>query len=506
MLHTGKRHPWFSRYKAGFSKEGKLLGVQIEGFSNGGWSLDLSESIMQRYLFHLDNAYYIENLDFVGKITKTTVPSNTAFRGFGGPQGVVVIESILNHGAEALGLDPAKVRKNNFYGDAPKNRTPYDQEVVWEDNRVHRIYDELMESTHYFERRMVIESENEKNPFVKRGIAFQPVKFGISFTAGFLNQAGALVLIYADGTVQLNHGGTEMGQGLHTKMIAVCSHELGVLPGAVRIMKTATDKVPNTSATAASSGSDLNGQAVQHACRQLKQRLRPLAAELLGVMVEEADQLAFMGGYVFDPSQKKRIPFSDLVQQAYMRQISLSSTGFYRTPNIHYDSVRGVGKPFHYFAYGGAVVEVEVSALTGEYRLKKVDILHDVGNSLVPSIDIGQVEGGFVQGFGWLTMEKLIYDENGLLLTHAPSTYKIPAFGDTPRHFKVALLERAGQEGVIHRSKAVGEPPFMLAVGVVTSLRHAIRQFSSEPLVVNLDLPATPEEVLKAIYRQQGRL
>lgn len=495
MVMTGKRHPFLARFDAGLDNEGRIIAAKIEIFAEGGWSLDLSTPILDRAMFHLDNAYYIPELDFHGAVTRTNKSSNTAFRGFGGPQGMVVIETILSRASERLGVDPAEIRARNFYREG--QRTPYDQELT--DIRLQRIHDELLASSDYAERRAEIAVFNANSEHVRRGISFQPVKFGISFTNSMLNQAGALVLVYTDGSVQVNHGGTEMGQGLHTKMQAIAAHELGVQTASIRVMTTATDKVPNTSATAASSGSDLNGAAVREACETIRERLRPVAADLLEIADPEA--LVFVGGEVRHPPTGVSIAFREVVNTAWARQVSLSATGYYSTPNIHYDRALGRGKPFHYFAYGGAVCEVEVHALTGEHRLLRVDILHDAGKSLVPTIDRGQVEGGFVQGLGWLTCEEVLWDRSGKLLTHGPSTYKIPAVGDLPPddHFRVELLSRADQESVVHGSKAVGEPPFMLAIGVVTALRQAIATWGSPGREVALALPATPEAILRAI-------
>jgi xanthine dehydrogenase large subunit len=499
MSQTGKRHPFWARFEAGFDERGMLLGLKVDLVSNGGWSNDLSRSILDRALFHLDNAYYLPAVELSGRAARTNLPSNTAFRGFGGPQGMFVIEEVLNRAAETLGLDPAEVRARNFYREAPANRTPYEQVV--EHDRMPRLYTELMASSDYVRRRAEITQHNSGSRFLKRGIGFQPVKFGISFTSSFLNQAGALVLIYPDGSVQLNHGGTEMGQGLHTKMLAVCAHELGVPIDHVRAMTTATDKVPNTSATAASSGTDLNGQAVKLACQTLRERLVPVAARLL--QHKEPSEVTFEGGWARAPGRKP-VPFADVTQVAYLSQISLAASGYYRTPDLSYDRVAGRGRPFHYFAYGAAVVEVEVSGLTGEHRLLRVDILHDAGDSLVPSIDLGQVEGGFIQGYGWLTCEEVLYSPQGVLLTHSPDTYKIPASGDTPVDFRVALLGGAPQPEVIHGSKAVGEPPLMLAIGAVTALRHAISAFDGDG-PVTLQSPATPEAILRSVAERASR-
>ncbi|MBN1206880.1 MAG: xanthine dehydrogenase molybdopterin binding subunit [Myxococcaceae bacterium] len=498
MEQTGKRHPFWARYEAGFFEDGRLLALKAELVSDGGWSNDLSHAILDRALFHMDNAYFLPNVEVSGRVARTNQPSNTAFRGFGGPQGMFVVEEVLNRAAERLGLDPAEVRRLNYYHEPSEHRTHYGQLV--EGNRLPRIHAELMASSEYARRRAEIDAFNAASRWTKRGIGYQPVKFGISFTTSFLNQAGALVVIYGDGTVQLNHGGTEMGQGLHTKMRAVCAHALGVPAEHVRVMTTATDKVPNTSATAASSGSDLNGQAVKAACEVLRERLRLVAAHLLQVDRAEAQGIVFAGGRVSHPAYPHRsLTFAELTHAAYQAQVSLSATGYYRTPDIGYDRKMGQGKPFHYFAFGGAVVEVEVSGLTGEHRVRRVDILHDVGSSLVPTIDRGQVEGGFIQGLGWLTCEEVLIDAKGRLLTHSPDTYKIPALGDAPEDFRVQLLERAPQDSTIHGSKAVGEPPFMLAIGAVTALRHAVAAFGPPRTEVQLASPATPEAILRAV-------
>ena len=499
MTQTGKRHPFYSEYEVAFTDEGIIQGLKVKTFADGGWSCDLSQAILDRCLFHLDNSYYIPSLEFIGRVVKTNLVSNTAFRGFGGPQGVVVIEEIINRIGQTLNLDSTLVRQRNFYGEAPRNITPYGQ--IIEDCRLQRIFQELMESSSYAQRQNSIQEFNDDNAWVKRGIAFQPVKFGISFTHSVLNQAGALVLIYSDGSIQLNHGGTEMGQGLHTKMLTICAHEFGVSKDRIRLMDTATDKVPNTSATAASSGSDLNGQAVREACKTLKSRLRKVASAILDVDTSHAEEITFVNNQVRAPNGNT-VEFSDLIQTAYNSQVSLSATGYYATPNIFYDRDKGAGKPFHYFAYGGAVLEVEVSGFTGEYKLRRVDILHDVGDSLVPSIDRGQVEGAFIQGFGWLSCEEMVWSDSGHLKTYSPDTYKIPAFSDAPEAFHVQLLERAPQHNVIHGSKAVGEPPFMLGIGILAALRKAIAGFnSSSGFDTELKIPCTAESVLRSIER-----
>ena len=501
MTWTGKRHPFWSRWEAGFDAEGRLVAFDVEIYSDGGWTVDLSGPVHDRALFHLDNAYFIPNLSFRGRVARTNTISNTAFRGFGGPQGMLVVEDALNRYAEAHGEDPAEVRRRNFYGDAPRNVAPYGQLI--EDCRLQRIWDELMDSSDYAARRAQVDAFNAGSRFHKRGIAFQPVKFGISFTKSVLNQAGALVLVYTDGTVQLNHGGTEMGQGLHVKMITVCAHGLGLPAADVRIMNTATDKVPNTSATAASSGSDLNGQAVEDACRTLRDRMRPVAAQLLGLDPVEAADITFSGGQV--GLGDRTVSFREVASACWASRVSLAATGFYGTPGVAYSHETGSGRPFYYYAYGASVVELEVSGLTGEMRILRADLLHDVGASLVPTIDIGQVEGAFVQGVGWLTDEELLLDDAGRVITSGPSTYKIPAVGDVPLDLRVHLLERAPQPGVIHGSKAVGEPPFMLAIAVVTALRHAIGAFGAPGEVVDLTPPCTPETILRAIVDQRSR-
>ncbi len=498
MAWTGKRHPFLVRYRVAFANTGHILGMEAELFSDGGWSLDLSGPVMDRALFHADGAYHLPAVRLVGRVCATNLPSNTAFRGFGGPQGMLAIEEAIDAAGALLAIDPTAIRRMNFYGEAPRDRTPYGQEVS--ENRLGRIAAGLLDGGDYVGRLRAVEAFNARHSLVKRGLAFQPVKFGISFTASLLNQAGAMVLVYTDGSVQVNHGGTEMGQGLHTKMRAVAADALGVRPAAVRVMTTSTEKVPNTSATAASSGSDLNGAAVQRACVSIRRRMAKVAAELLGVL--DPDEVVFADGEVFGP-ETRRLAFGHVANACWVRQISLAAAGYYATPGIAYDPAKGAGRPFFYYAFGGALAEVEVSRLTGEYRVVAVDVLHDVGNPLVPSIDQGQVEGAFVQGMGWLTCEELQTDGTGRLLTHGPSTYKIPAAGDVPPHFSVALLDRAPNSRVVGGSKAVGEPPFMLALSVVGALRAAIASFHDELAPVELRLPATPESVLRAIERTE---
>ena len=492
MVQTGKRHPFWAKYAVGFDEQARITGLQVEIYSNGGFSADLSTAVLDRALYHLDNAYFIPNLSFVGRVCKTNLPSNTAFRGFGGPQGALVIESILQEAAERLGLDACEVRRRNFYGSSPRNRAPYGQEIP--SDRSARILSELTQSANYEARRLEIHSWNARSVHYKRGLAYTPVKFGISFTNAMLNQAGALVQVYADGSVQLNHGGTEMGQGLHSKMRAIAADAFGLPLDSVRVMTTSTEKVPNTSATAASSGADLNGMAVREACNVLVERLKEVAAGMLGCRPPE---VSFIGGEA--RSSSGSVSFGDVARTAWIQRVSLSATGFYRTPGIAYDRDKGEGTPFFYYAYGAAVVEVEVCGLTGEHRVRRVDILHDVGDSLNPAIDRGQVEGAFVQGMGWLTNEDVRFDEKGRLITRGPSTYKIPAIGDVPKDFRVALLTDAAQEGSIHGSKAVGEPPLVLAIGVVMALRDAVAGFGTEKTVPKLAIPCTPEALLFAV-------
>lgn len=493
MVLTGKRHPFHARYEAGFDRQGKLLALRVHITNDGGWAFDLSESICDRALFHVDNGYYIPAAEIIGRVAKTNVVSHTAFRGFGGPQGMVVMEEILDRISRRLGMLPEQVREQNLYGTSgEESTTPYGQPV--EENRMRLVWGKLRDSVNLEQRRKEITAFNAKSKRIKRGIAITPVKFGISFTATILNQAGALVLIYQDGTVQVNHGGTEMGQGLYTKIQGIAARELGVAPEDIRVMKTQTDKVPNTSATAASSGSDLNGAAVKAACDTLRERLAAVAAEELDV---EPRLLQFEGGKIIAP-EGRSLSFQEVVSIAYRRQVSLSSTGYYRTPGIVYDRTKGHGRPFHYFTFGAAVSEVEIDGWSGMKRVRRVDILQDVGESLNPGVDRGQIEGGFIQGMGWLTGEELKWSREGRLLTHSASTYQIPSIGDTPPVFHVELLPRAAQEGVIHGSKAVGEPPLMLAISVREAIRDAIAAFGAGGSI-ELPSPATHEAIFLAI-------
>ncbi|GEN10021.1 xanthine dehydrogenase, molybdenum binding subunit apoprotein [Myxococcus fulvus] len=505
MVVTGKRHPFHATYEVGFDEQGKLLALKAVLVSNGGWSLDLSESITDRALFHLDNAYYIPATSYTGRVAKTHLVSNTAFRGFGGPQGMLVGEEVLARVARAVGLSAEDVRERNFYrGTGETNTTHYGQEL--EDERLPGLWRELKESSELSRRRAEVDAFNASSPNIKRGLAMTPMKFGISFTATFLNQAGALVHVYRDGSVMVSHGGTEMGQGLHTKIQGVAMRELGLPADAIRLAKTVTDKVPNTSATAASSGSDLNGAAVREACVSIRERLAPVAAKLLsekhgrGVAPES---LVFEGGRVgVKGAPEVSAAFAAVVDAAYLSRVGLSVTGYYRTPGIGYDKAKGKGKPFLYFAYGAAVTEVEVDGLTGMKRVLRVDVLEDVGDSLNPGVDRGQIEGGFVQGLGWLTGEDLRWDAKGRLLTHSASTYPVPAFSDAPVDFRVKLMERAKQHNTIHGSKAVGEPPLMLALSVREALRDAVGAFGQPGGDVELAAPATHEALFLAIQKR----
>lgn len=481
---TGKRHPFHARFQVGYQADGRIEALAVHLFSDGGWSLDLSQPVNDRALFHLDNAYYFPHVHFEGRVCKTNTTSHTAFRGFGGPQGMVIIEDIIARVALALDLPPEQVRERNFYhGKGETNTTHYGEEVAH--NRTQRIWHELLESSDFAARKEEVRAWNEAHPSQRRGLAITPVKFGISFTLKHYNQAGALVLIYADGSVQVNHGGTEMGQGLHSKILAVAAHELGLSPERIRLMNTRTDKVPNTSATAASSGSDLNGMAVADACRQLRDRLAPLAAKRLDC---EPSQVIFSDDGVH--AGHHSLPFTELAQAAYAERIQLSAAGFYQTPDLEWDwsQERPQGRPFHYYAFGAAVSEVQIDGYTGMHHLRRVDILHDVGNSLSPDLDRGQIEGAFVQGAGWLTCEDLQWNDEGILLTHSASTYAIPAFSDAPLDFRVNLLTDAAQHNTIHGSKAVGEPPLMLAISVREALRDALG-----PQATDLPSPLSPE-------------
>jgi len=493
MTMTGKRHDFVIDYDVGFDDTGRIEGIEFMFASRCGMSADLSGAINDRTMFHCDNAYYLENVTIVSHRCKTHTVSNTAFRGFGGPQGMFGIEYVLDEIARYLGKDPLEVRRRNFYGIGERDITQYQQKI--KDNIIEEIVSAVEENADYQARRKDIQAFNDKNEFIKRGIALTPVKFGISFTATHLNQAGALVHIYTDGTVHVNHGGTEMGQGLFTKVAQVVAEELQIDIDRIKITASDTSKVPNASATAASAGSDLNGKAAQAAAATIKKRLIKFAAEHFHVRqsdIEFENNRVRIG--------KESISFDSLVQRAWFERISLSSTGFYRTPKINYDRTTFSGRPFFYYAYGAAVSEVIIDTLTGENRILRVDILHDCGESLNPAIDMGQIEGGFVQGAGWLTSEELWWNSEGELMTHAPSTYKIPTCSDLPVDFRATMLESASnREETIYRSKAVGEPPLMLALSVFHAIRDAVASVGDEQCRPQLDAPATPESVLRAV-------
>jgi len=492
FMVTGKRHPFAYHYTVGFDDSGLLSGLQIDMLANCGFSADLSGPVADRAIFHVDNAYFLEDVSVSSYRCKLNTQSHTAYRGFGGPQGVIAIERILGDIAHHLSLDALDVRKRNLYGIEDRNVTHYGMTV--EDNILDPLISQLEATSGYRQRRAEIAAFNAKSPVIKRGLAITPVKFGISFTATLFNQAGALVHVYTDGSVQVNHGGTEMGQGLNTKIAAIVADELGV--PFERVLSTASDtsKVPNASATAASSGTDLNGRAAQFAARNVRDNLAAFVAGLDGC---GAGAVLFRQGQVISPKATRS--FEDVVSAAYANRIQLWSDGFYRTPKIHYDKVTLTGRPFYYFAYGAACTEVAIDTLTGENRVTRVDILHDVGHSINPAIDIGQVEGGYVQGMGWLTTEQLVWNDKGYLATHAPSTYKIPATGDIPAHFKVDLWPESNREDNVHGSKAVGEPPFMLAVSVYEALRDAVAQARGDGKLVTMNAPATAEEVLRSL-------
>jgi xanthine dehydrogenase large subunit len=493
MCSTGKRHDFLIRYGVGFNDQGEISAIEFMQAARCGMSADLSGPIADRAMFHSDNSYYLPNVTINSFRCKTNTVSNTAFRGFGGPQGMMGIERVMDAIAAQLGLDPLQVRKANFYGKTGRNITPYHMTV--EDNVIHELTGELEDSSDYATRREAIRRFNADSPVIKRGIAMTPVKFGISFTTTFLNQAGALVHVYKDGSIHLNHGGTEMGQGLNTKVAQIVADEFQVDTGLVKITATNTGKVPNTTATAASAGSDMNGRAAQAACVKIRDRLHSFAAEHYRVKKEE---VIFTHNMV--TVGKQELTFRELVQQAWLGRVSLSATGYYRTPKIHYDREQARGRPFLYFAYGAAVSEVELDTLTGESRICRVDILHDAGRSLNPAVDMGQIEGGFVQGTGWLTSEELWWFEDGRLATHAPSTYKIPTCGDIPEIFNVRIWDRGrNAEETIHRSKAVGEPPFMLAISVHSALGQAVAAVGGKNALDALDAPATAERLLACL-------
>jgi len=501
MTATGKRHDFVIDYDLGFDDDGRIQVVDSQFAARCGYSSDLSGPVTDRALFHADNAYYYPNVRLTSRPQKTNTVSNTAFRGFGGPQGAVAAERMIEEIAFALGKDPLEVRKANFYGDETdgRNVTPYHQTV--EDNVIGRIVEELEDSADYQARRKAILEHNAKGGVIRRGIALTPVKFGISFTATWFNQAGALVHVYNDGSIHLNHGGTEMGQGLNTKIAQVVAEAFQVDFDRIKITKTTTEKVPNTSATAASSGADLNGLAALDAVEQIKARLVAFAVESRGV---SEDAVEFRPNHLRIGDET--IAFDAFIKEAYMARVQLSAAGFYKTPKIHWDRASGTGRPFYYYAYGASCSEVSIDTLTGEYRIERTDILHDVGRSLNPILDKGQVEGAFVQGMGWLTTEELWWDDAGRLRTHAPSTYKIPLASDRPRVFNVNLADWSeNREMTIKRSKAVGEPPFVLGVSVLEALSMAVASVNDYRTCPRLESPATPERVLMAVERLRAQ-
>jgi xanthine dehydrogenase large subunit len=492
FLITGKRHPFAYDYTVGFDDTGRITGLKLMMVVNCGFSADLSGPVADRAVFHVDNAYFLQDVEIASYRCKTNTQSNTAFRGFGGPQGMIVTETIMSDIARTLGLDALDVRKRNLYGTDKRNVTHYGMTV--EDNILEPLLSKLALTAQYRQRLEAISVWNESSPVIKRGIAITPVKFGISFTATLFNQAGALVHVYTDGSVMVNHGGTEMGQGLNTKVAQIVADELGVAFEQVQSTASDTSKIPNASATAASAGTDLNARAAQYAARNVRDNIAQFVAGLEGC---GAGAVQFANGQVLTPDNAR--PFTEVVKLAYANRIQLWSDGFYRTPKIHYDKTTLTGRPFYYFAYGAACTEVAIDTLTGESRVLKVDILHDVGTSINPAIDIGQIEGGFIQGMGWLTTEQLVWNDKGHLSTHAPSTYKIPATGDVPEHFKVDFWPEPNREDNVFDSKAVGEPPLMLAISVFEALRDAVARATGAKGAVQLTAPATAEHVLRAL-------
>lgn len=493
MMITGKRHDFRIEYDAGFDAKGRITALDFTHYARCGWAMDLSLPVADRAMLHADNAYHFDHIRITSHRLKTNTQSATAFRGFGGPQGIVGVERVMDHIAQHLGRDPLAVRRANYYRDGDSTQTtPYQQPV--KDCIINALTDRLAKQAEYTNRRAAIADWNAQNPILKRGIALTPVKFGISFTLTHLNQAGALVHVYQDGSIHLNHGGTEMGQGLFQKVAQIAASEFGVPVSQIKITATDTAKVPNTSATAASSGTDLNGMAVLNACQTIRERMVQHLSETHSCAPEN---ITFQNGQVTLGTQT--LSFAQAAQSTYQARISLSATGFYKTPDIQWDRIKGVGQPFFYFAYGAAITEVVIDTLTGENRILRTDILHDAGQSLNPALDIGQIEGGYVQGAGWLTTEELVWDDAGALKTHAPATYKIPACSDRPDIFNVALWDEPNPAHTIYRSKAVGEPPLMLGISAWSALADAVA--ACGPNYADLQTPATAEAVLAAIGR-----
>ena len=501
IIITGKRHDFYSEYKVGFDELGVIQGLKIKLASRCGISPDLSEAINERALLHIDNAYFLENLLVENYLCKTNTASNTAFRGFGGNQGMMAIENIIDHIANSLKKDPAEIRRRNFYQKKKKNITHYNMKI--EDNVMHEIYDQLIKSSNYKSRQLSIKKFNEKNTYIKKGIAITPVKFGISFTTWHLNQAGALVHIYSnDGSVHVNTGAIEMGQGTHTKIAQLVANELGLNFSRVKVSATRTDKVPNTSASAASSTTDLNGAAALNAISKIKMNLSAYIKRKYKIKNGEG---IYENGIV--KFKGKSFKFNSLIKEAYLNRVSLSSSGFYATPKIHFDKKNFKGRPFLYFCYGAAVSEVMIDALTGENKIIRTDILHDTGKAINPAIEIGQIEGGFVQGAGWLTMEEVNWKSNGQITTHSPSTYKIPAASDMPEKFNVEIFKKGKNvEQVINKSKTTGEPPLMLAMSVFYAIKNAIASVGNYAFYPNLDAPATPEKILMSIDKLKRKI
>lgn len=501
---TGKRHPFKAFYKIGFDKKGLIKAYSVDLNSDAGHATDLSLAILERAMLHAENSYYIPNIYISATAWRTNNFSNTAFRGFGGPQGMAVIEEAIDRISRFLKKDPAEIRKLNFYNESESNITPYDQ--ILSKVNLNRIFDKLILASEYYIRKIDINKFNFKNTYLKKGIALTPVKFGISFTTSFLNQAGALINIFKDGSVHVNHGGTEMGQGLHTKILKIASEELGITHDKIKVLPTNTSRIPNTSATAASSGTDLNGMAVKNGIAKLKSRLSNLAIKMLkenfGLENILAEDLVFIDNFIYSiKSPDNKILFHELIKSAYLNQISLSATGFYKTPDIYFDRIKGKGYPFHYFSYGMAVSEVLIDVLTGSMTLIRVDIIQDVGNTINREIDLGQISGAFIQGLGWIATEELKYDKAGNLLTYSPDTYKIPTASDIPELLNIKLLENSPNQDTIHLSKAIGEPPFMLAFSVWMAIKYAVASVGEHNFDPEIGIPATNEKILLAIEK-----
>ncbi len=509
---TGKRHRFLTYYKASFDKKGVISGLDLEQHTDAGAATDLTMAILERAMMHADNAYYIPNIRILGFAWFTNLPSNTAFRGFGGPQGMACIETIIDKIARQLKKDPAEIRRINFYRGEERSETPYGQIV--EHNRLDIIDEQLMQSSKYIDRRDKIKQFNEKNEFIKRGIAITPVKFGISFTTSFLNQAGALVHVYKDGTILANHGGTEMGQGLHTKIQQITALEFGVSTERIKVNATSTAKVPNTSATAASAGTDLNGMAIKDAVLKLKNRIAIVVAEEFNKNIPKSklesdeEDIIFVNDNIYDSENTTRkISFKDAVNLVYLNQVSLSATGFYKTPDIHFDREKGKGHPYFYYSFGMAVTEIELDTLTGFFKNLRTDILHDVGEPLNKRLDIGQIEGGYIQGQGWCTTEECKWDDKGNLLNHSPDTYKIPNIQDIPKDFRVQLLEGfPNSANTIRRSKTVAEPPLMLALSCWLAIKDAISAVGNHEIEPEYSLPATNEVILLSVDKIRKQL